>query len=49
MCDGAEPVHAGHLQIDDEHVGPVQQRGPHGRLAVSRFGEHGDLALEREQ
>ncbi|WP_202121016.1 hypothetical protein [Streptomyces sp. BA2] len=36
-------------QSYDEHVGPVTQRGLDRRCALVRFGEHGDLAFERQR
>jgi hypothetical protein len=45
----SEAVDAGHLQVDDEHVGVVAQGLLDGLRAVLRLGQHGDLALEREQ
>ena len=49
LAHRAEPVQAGHSQVDDQHIGPVPQGGVHRGRAVGRLGEHGGVALHRQQ
>ena len=46
---GADPVQAGHLDVQQGHVGPGAARLGHYFVAPADFGHHFEVRLQREQ
>src|SRR5271169_6551566 len=44
-----EPVHPGHADVHDHHVGPAALRERDGALAVARLADHADVRRARQR